>query len=108
MGSVYLLTGRGALEEVGKEVLGCLIVLKHIFGVPLDGKDLVGVDGFNRFWDLVICTGGNLQTGGNLVEGLVVARVNVGAAPGQLEQAAPRHRVNVVGGQVAGCVLRVL
>lgn len=64
----------------------------------MDGENLVRADGFHGFWHLVVGTGRNVQAGGDLVQCLVVARVNVGAAASELEQAAFRGYVDVVGG----------
>ena len=82
-------------------------MFEHVLGMPLDGENLVRADGFHGFWHLVVGTGRNVQAGGDLVQCLVVARVNVGAAVSELEQAAFRGYVDVVGGKVAWGVLGV-
>lgn len=73
----------------------------------MDGKNLVRADGFHGFWHLVVGTGRNVQAGSDLVKRLVVARVNVGAATSELEQAAFRGYVDVVGRKVARGILGV-
>lgn len=82
-------------------------MFEHVLGMPLDGEDLVRADGFHGFWHLVVGPGRNVQAGGDLVKRLVV-RVNVGAAASELEQAAFRGYVDVVGRKVAWGILGVL